>query len=236
MGTGAYLSPEHVDSAAPIDTRSDVYTLGVILLELLGGLPPGHGVESSGGSGSPKLSASSRRSGSMPHDLAMIVRRAMDPEKSRRYQSAVELAEDLRRYSRREPINARPRSITYEVGLFSQRHVALVAAGMCAAGALAVTTGFAVREAAIAVHNARIADAAREEAEAATSFLEEVLVSASPLDHGRDVLVRDIVHAVGQRLETAFEGQPRPEARAREAVGRTLYGIGERPPPPPHRE
>jgi tetratricopeptide (TPR) repeat protein len=230
MGTGPYASPEHLDAAATIDTRSDVYSLGVMLHELLAGQVPARGF-AAGASG---LSGSRGRGLSLgdvaahvPRDLALIADRAMARLPEERYGSAAELAADLRRFVRHEPISVRKRSTVYEAMLFARRRRLLVAGTAIAIVLLVVAAMIAGWQAVSATRSARAAELARIEAEASTEFLEQVLVAASPLEAGRDVRVREILELAESRIDARFGDAPGAEARAREAIGRTLYGLGE---------
>ena len=131
VGTLAYMSPEQV-TADPleVDTRSDVYALGVILYQLLAGrLPYQSGrrldqtVQTIREEEAPKLGATSR---AYRGDIETIVAKALEKEKARRYASAAEFAADIRRYLANEPITARPPSATYQLRKFAKRHKALV--------------------------------------------------------------------------------------------------------------
>src|SRR5215475_13497510 len=132
VGTLAYMSPEQV-LADPLglDTRSDVYALGVILYELLAGRLPYtigkkldetiHAIREEDPA---KLSQISR---SYRGDIETIVAKALEKDKTRRYGSAAELAADITRYLKDEPIVARPPSAGYQIQKFARRHKALVA-------------------------------------------------------------------------------------------------------------
>jgi tetratricopeptide (TPR) repeat protein len=132
VGTLAYMSPEQVlaDPLA-VDTRSDVYSLGVLLYELLAGrLPYSFGrtlpetIHAISDEAPTRLGRiNNRYSG----DIETIVAKAMEKDKTRRYGSAVEFAADITRYIRDEPIVARPPTAMYRLRKFSRRHRALVA-------------------------------------------------------------------------------------------------------------
>jgi WD40 repeat protein len=171
VGTLSYMSPEQVAAdRAALDNRSDVYTLGVILFELLAGrlpyplehLPPLEAARVIREQEPSRLGALDAR---LRGDVETIVAKALEKNRAHRYPSAAELAADIRRHLRNEPIRARPPSALYQLRKFARRHKALVGgvAGVIAALVLGLigTTLFAVREArqrGQAEHNARVAD------------------------------------------------------------------------------
>lgn len=143
IGTLAYMSPEQAaGNPGDVDARADVFALGVLLFELLTGRLPRdldrpfpeqlrvltEGETSLLGAVDPELRG----------DLETIASKAMAHEKERRYASAGQLADDLRRYSRSEPIAARPATTWYFVRRFVRRNRGLSAALGFAVLALAV--------------------------------------------------------------------------------------------------
>jgi non-specific serine/threonine protein kinase/serine/threonine-protein kinase len=134
LGTLVYMSPEQVAAdPAALDERSDVYTLGVILFELLAGrlpypvelLPMTEAARVIREQDPARLGAIDRR---LRGDVETIVGRALEKDKEQRYPSAAELAADIRRHLRNQPIRARPPSRLYQVRKFVRRRKALVVA------------------------------------------------------------------------------------------------------------
>ncbi|MEO8452265.1 MAG: serine/threonine-protein kinase, partial [Gemmatimonadota bacterium] len=148
IGTLQYMSPEQVNAdPGDIDTRSDVYSLGVILYELLSGQLPydlAHRMIYEAArviviEDPAPLSSLNR---TLKGDVEVIVGKALEKEKNRRYSSAADLASDVRRFLSNEPIAARPASAMYQLGKFARRNRALV--GGLAVAALILVLGTAV--------------------------------------------------------------------------------------------
>ncbi len=171
VGTLAYMSPEQVEARpGAVDARSDVYSLGVLLYELVGGSPPYRLSEQP----LPEAARIIRdeeptRLGSLDSrfrgDIEIIVGRALEKDRDRRYSSASELGADLRRYLADEPIVARPASVLYQIRKFARRNRALAAGTIGTIAALLVgvvaATHFALGE----LHQRRVAEAKSAEAE-----------------------------------------------------------------------
>jgi WD40 repeat protein/predicted Ser/Thr protein kinase len=151
MGTLPYMSPEQVlGDPSAVDTRSDVYSLGVMLYELLCGQRP----HEFGGVSVPSAARIIRedtvtRLGAMDTrykgDVETIVGMALEKEVSRRYASAAELADDIRRHLASKPISAHAPSSFYQIKKFARRHRGLVTGVVVALLALMVGLGFSIR-------------------------------------------------------------------------------------------
>ncbi len=132
LGTLAYMSPEQVAAdPAGIDTRSDVYSLGVMTYQLLAGVLPldvgGESVHSAlriVAQDEPTMLG--RRAPRLRGDVETIVHKALSKEKERRYASAEEFAADLRRFLQDEPIRARAPSAGYQAAKFARRNKIVV--------------------------------------------------------------------------------------------------------------
>ncbi len=141
LGTPAYMSPEQVGNPHAVDGRSDVYSLGVILYELLTGELPFRGTarmllhQVLAHPPCPPR----RLNDHIPRDLETICLKCLAKQPSRRYKTAGALAADLRRWLAGEPIQARPVSRFERLWLWTKRHLALaITFGLAAAALVAI--------------------------------------------------------------------------------------------------
>ena len=147
IGTLAYMSPEQA-GADPfeIDIRTDVYALGVLLYELLSGRPMfvkkrlDEAIQAIREEDPARLSSVNR---AYRGDIETITAKALEKDKTRRYTSAAELAADIGRYLRDEPIVARPASAGYQLRKFARRNQGLMAGAVAGLSALLIGLGAA---------------------------------------------------------------------------------------------
>ncbi len=240
VGTLSYLSPEGWEGRVEsVDIRSDVYSLGVVLQELLCGRRPFELV------GLPFLQAAKLVAEGAPvrlravrpdlaPDLDWIVQRALERDPERRYPSAAELAADLGRFRRHEAVVAGPPTTRYRLARFVRRHrLSVTAAAIVAAslvvGVIGLATGLERARAAEQLANRRLESEQRERAtaEAVTAFLLDMprLVDADRL--GENVPLLEVLRASTFDLETRFAEQPAVEAELRAVLGASLEPLGE---------
>jgi len=234
LGTLPYMSPEQASGdPAAMDTRSDVYALGVILYELLAGRLPhdlsrSHVVEALRiirEDEAPSLGTLARV---YRGDLETIAAKALEKDKERRYGSAAELAADLRRHLASEPIVARPASTFYQLSKFARRNRVLV--GGIVAVLLASLAGTVVSTRLyLRAERARVeAGAQAEIADAVNRFLnEDLLASVDPRNTAdREIRMRAVLDEASTRLDGRFVGQPLVEATLRTTIGTTYVNLG----------
>lgn len=234
LGTPAYMSPEQAGyGEIDVDTRTDVYSLGVILYELLTGALPidpkstGEAkflaMLSSGDIDPPPPSTRARApERRLAGDLDWIVMKALDVDRARRYATAAAMAEDLTRFLNDEPVAARPPALAYRAGKFVRRHrVQVVAAALVAlaivGGAIAAGVGL--------VRANRAEARARQEAATATRISEFLtgLFAASDPNTGGATTLRELLDRGAQRVDAELSGQPRVQASLFETLSH-VYG------------
>lgn len=233
IGTVPYMSPEQIaGDPANIDVRTDVYALGVVLYELLVGRLPHdlrqrliHEAARIISEDDPLPLSSLDRS--LRGDIETIVLKALEKSKERRYQSAVEFSEDIRRYLRNEPIVARPATAMYQLSKFARRNKVLVASAGCIVLSLIAGIGVSTGQAIRATRAERTARTSLAEVEATVSFLDSMLAAADPGEMGRDVTVRAVLDQSAQNIEAEFAERPLVASRLHSTIGRTYMALGE---------
>ena len=257
MGTPAYMSPEQAEmSGLDVDTRTDTYSLGVMLYELLVGRlpedPQETGLpafmmrlsmrETDPPSPSAKLTTLEQARGAIATlrgtnaddlrkqlrgDLDWIVMKAMDKDRNRRYQTVNGLAADLGRFLAHEPVQARPPTTTYRMRKFVRRHRVGVLAG--AAIVVALLAGAAAATVGFVRATRANALAVQEAATArqVSSFLVGLFnVSTPDRARGNLITAREILDSGAVKLETDLADQPVVQARLMNTIGDVYQELG----------
>jgi tetratricopeptide (TPR) repeat protein len=256
IGTPEYMSPEQaLSSGEDIDTRTDVYSLGIIFYELLAGVHPidlrkvafEEFLRRLREDDPPKLSTKFRAQDpatstdlarkrhteppalvkQMRGDLDSIALKALEKDRARRYGSPSDFALDIARYLNNEPVLAVPPSMAYRTRKFARRYrVALITA--CAFALVLIAAAvISIRQSIRANREAAVAQAVND-------FLQnDVLAQASASKQAGpsakpdpDLKVRTALDRAAQRITGKFDRQPEVEASIRDTMGQTYMDLG----------
>lgn len=249
VGTVAYAAPEQLRGQhQEVDTRSDVYSLGVVLYEMLTGARPYAAGENVAVAVEAILAgpppAPRARNPHVPRDLDAVVRRALAPARSDRYQSADALAADLRNVLAGAPVAARVYGPWEPLLKTLRRHRLATVLGTTLVGLVAMSAVFGLlmaqelagqRDAARAAQSAEAEARERAElegrrAETVRAFLESLLSEADPArGGGHDVSVRAALDAASRMLADAPGRDEPSQAALHLALGRTYQNLGASP-------
>jgi serine/threonine protein kinase len=251
LGTPGYMSPEQVNrDAQDVDTRTDVYSLGVVLYVLLTGLqpfevkprqqphidellrrlreedPPKPSGKVSGDRDTSSATAAARCThraelvGLLRGDLDWIAMKALERDRERRYATPAELAADLRRYLNHGAVLARPPSTAYRARKYIRRH--RVAVGV-SAGLMVLLAAFSVLQ---ALELRRTAQQ-RDRASRITEFMTGMFKVADPSEaRGNSVTVREILDKASNDIRSGLGQDPQVQAQLMQVMARTYMNLG----------
>jgi serine/threonine protein kinase len=268
IGTPAYMSPEQAEmspgASRDIDTRSDIYSLGVLLYELLTGRTPfdasqllAAGLDEmrriirekdpvrpstrvSTMADVERTSVAAHRQFDPPKlihllrgDLDWIVMKALEKDRTRRYETANGLARDLERHLNDQPVVARPPSRLYSFQKAVRRNKTVFAAAAIIVGVLILGVCGSVWEAMRAMAQKRRADEEAAKQEAINRFLDEMLASADPYElseqnqaRGANITMQEVLDAASRQVKAgSLKDRPAIEAAICRTLGRTYLRL-----------
>jgi non-specific serine/threonine protein kinase/serine/threonine-protein kinase len=247
LGTPEYMSPEQASTlAGTLDTRTDVYSLGVLLYELLVGAAPHEfsglplfevlrtireepaqrpsvryralGMDS-GTAHNRRLTASALYD-ELHSDLDIIVLKALKRNPENRYGSPQELAADLTRYLRHDPVLARPASAFYVARKYVSRHWVLVAG---AAAVFLMLVSFGIWQS-VELHRIR---RERDRADRIAQFMTEIFQVSDPSEsRGNQITAREVLDRASAGIETGLRNDPELQAKLMGLMGGVYFRLG----------
>lgn len=254
VGTPQYMSPEQAEwSGLDVDTRTDIYSLGVVLYELLSGAvplelekvadyalgvairerdPPTPSARVARLDDTDSIAASRATdprslSGQLKGDLDWIAMKAIAKDRTRRYATANALATDLQRFLEHLPVLARPPSAGYLMGRFARRNKIAVSAAAVALVALLAGAILATVGLIRAREAERSASVDAETARQVSSFLVDLFQVSDPSEaRGNTITAREVLDKAAGRIEKELAGQPSTQATMMSTMGQVYAELG----------
>ncbi len=233
MGTLAYMSPEQlVGSPQGLDLRSDLYSLGATLYELLTGQAPHEPSEQSitqfidrVSNTSPAAPSQVAKDLQIPDELDWIILKALDGEREQRYASISEFAADLRHFLANEPVTARPQSKSYVLRKFVRRNRTLVSTIAASLVLLLGTTVVAITGWIEADQSMQTARLEADTQSAVTNYMLSLIARARAENGGEEVLMGDVLAQSEAVIEELAKGRVDVAAQMRLATANSYLSL-----------
>ena len=233
VGTLRYMSPEQFEGSSDLDVRSDVYSLGLVLFELLSGAFPWDLRDLSLAQVVRRISEREpRRLGALDKSLRgeyeWIVSRAIARDRDERYPSVAALRADVTAAIATKPVSVGPPTVLYRVSKFIRRHRVGVAIGSVACVAAIIGTVYAFGQRSLARDRLVERNAELEYSAEASGFMTRIFTALDPeLAQGTEPTIRDVVDQAIVELEFDPPEHPLVDGLVRADLGETLLYLGD---------